>query len=197
MEFLNKSIKMRFIIKKLLKYRLFRFILYTIILFLIYFLINSIGFLIYMSMTKNKMKEDFTDKELTILENEFGFTLSENEKVDYARCLLEFHTAQAQVWITNVKNPKEFVKNNLHLSFKNFINSKFQPYSKSEGRNFYNDTNYDTYDEKNTSYIKGLKYKKKQGKYVVQIYKLPSEETYTVTIFKSTGFKSKEIWDIF
>lgn len=144
-------------------------------------------------MTKNKMKEDFTDKELTIIENEFGFSLSESEKVDYARCLLAYHTSQAQVWITNVKNPKEFVKNNLHLSFKDFKNSKFQPYSKSEGRIFYNDT----YDEKKTSYVKGLKYKKEQGNYVVQIYKLPSDETYTVTIFKSTSFKSKDIWKIF
>lgn len=159
-------------------------------------------------MIKNEIKQDFTNKELAVLEEEFDFSLSGNEKVDYARCLLAFHTSQAQVWITNVKEPKEFVKKSLHIHYRDLKNSMVQPYSKSEnGRDFYDiteDSKYDERDEisendlrKGKTYVKGLKYEKGMADYVVQIYKMPAEKTYTVTIYKQSNFKSRAIWDIF
>lgn len=199
---------MNIIIKNLVKQRLIRFILYIFIILVMCTMLNYVGHFFVLRMFKDEIRENFTDKELAILEEEFEFVLYGNEKVDYARCLLSRDIKQGQVWIINVKEPKEFIKKNLHLSYKDFKESIFQPYSKSKnGKHFYNYTEDGLIDEtgeireidleKDKMFIKGLKYEKIINDFIIQIYKLPNHKTYTVTIFKGNTFNSQDIWSIF
>lgn len=150
-------------------------------------------------------KIHFSEKEISYIEKEFKFELSDLEEVKFAL----FNNADKfflQVWIQNIEDAEKFISQNLKMSIESFEVVDMLPYGSEKTereRKIYQELDdheleYGYVDKSNA--VSGLRARINEediGFHVIELYKEPNSDTYIATLCKYNRGDYQNVEEIF